>query len=111
MKRQIRTCCLLLWITGTGVAQTTTPAGCDVVGPLQKQWEITRDLVLPLAKAIPEDKYDYKPTPEVRSFREQLIHVISENQRFMAMVADEKPRDQNELQNLKTREQILKTLE
>src|SRR5207244_3098507 len=43
-------------------------------------------------------------------FREQLIHLISENQRFMAMVAGEKPKDQSELDKLKTPGEILQTL-
>ena len=47
------------------------------LGPLKTQWEDTRNLVLGIAEIIPEDKYDFKPTPEVRSFREQLRYLIA----------------------------------
>src|SRR3970040_2627075 len=30
-----------------------------------------------------EEKYDYKPTPEVRSFKEQMLHVASSNYFFI----------------------------
>ena len=39
------------------------------------QWnEIGRKLIA-MADDFPEDKYDFKPTPEMRSFAEQLLHV------------------------------------
>jgi uncharacterized damage-inducible protein DinB len=36
--------------------------------------EIGRKLVA-MAEDFPEDKYDFKPSPEVRSFAQQLLHV------------------------------------
>jgi len=82
----------------------------QLVGPLRTQWEGTRKLVVGMAEAIPEAKYDYKPTPEVRSFREQLVHLVGENHMFMGMVAGDKPMDRKVLDGLKTREDILKAL-
>ena len=39
------------------------------------QWnEIGRKLIA-MAEDFPEEKYDFKPTPEVRSFAEQMLHV------------------------------------
>jgi hypothetical protein len=32
--------------------------------------------ILAMAKDFPAEKYDYRPTPEVRSFREVLIHIM-----------------------------------
>jgi peptidylprolyl isomerase len=53
----------------------------------------TADLLLPfsdletkvvdLAKAIPEDKYDYRPGPGVRSVREVCLHIAYGNQLLM----------------------------
>jgi uncharacterized damage-inducible protein DinB len=37
-------------------------------------------------EAISEDKYDFKPTPEVRSFREQIQHVIAENTNYLNLM-------------------------
>ena len=45
-----------------------------------EQWnEIGRKLIA-MAEDFPEDKYDFKPTPAVRSFAERLIHAAYANQ-------------------------------
>src|SRR5690242_18944426 len=36
--------------------------------------------LLDIARDFPEDKYDSKPTPELRSFGEVLLHVMAGNQ-------------------------------
>ena len=38
--------------------------------------------IVEMAEDFPEDKYDYKPTPEVRSFRQMLLHVAAVNYFF-----------------------------
>lgn len=85
-------------------------ADCDIVGPLRVQYEITRNLVLAMADAIPESKYDYKPTAEVRTFREQLIHLINETYNYMGLAAGEPLEDPKRFDKLKSRSEILKTL-
>lgn len=59
------------------------------------QWnEIGRKLIA-MAEDFPEDKYDYKPTPEVRSFAEQLLHVAGVNFMYVAVVKGEKLGEEN----------------
>lgn len=82
-------------------------AADNIVGPLKTQWDNIRNFVVKVAEVVPEDKYDWKPTPEVRSFREQFVHIIGENHLFMGLVAGEKSAAP---QNLKTREEIVKAL-
>ena len=84
-------------------------AADPVTEELRGQWEATRSLVVGIAEAIPEGKYDYRPTPEVRSFLEQLQHLVGENYMFMGMVAGEKPAAPQP-ENLKTRVAILRAL-
>ena len=43
--------------------------------------EVGRKLIA-MAEDFPEDKYDFKPTPAVRSFAERLIHAAFANQFF-----------------------------
>src|SRR5215469_1910356 len=46
------------------------------------QWnDIGRKLVA-MAEDFPEDKYEFKPNPEQRSFREQLLHAADSNYFF-----------------------------
>ena len=79
--------------------------------PLKTQWDSTRTLLTGIASQVPEDKYDFKPTPEVRSFREQLTHLVGENSRFMALAAGEQPPvEMSKIDSLKGRDEILKAL-
>jgi len=45
-------------------------------------WNLMARKVVEMAEDFPEDKYDYKPTPEVRSFRQMLLHVAAVNYFF-----------------------------
>ena len=41
------------------------------------KWQNGAQYTIELAKAMPEDKYDYRPVPNVRSFREQVVHIMN----------------------------------
>src|ERR1051325_11930665 len=59
---------------------------------------------------MPEDKYDYKPTPDIRSFREIIAHLILENHSFMNLVAGEPAPDKAKFEALKSRDELTKAL-
>ena len=109
MKQFVLGVLLLGWLMSLPSARMFA-ADCDIVGPLRVQYDITKDLVLGMANAIPEAKYDFKPTPEVRTFREQLVHLINENYNYAALASGEKLGDPKRFDNLKSRAEILKTL-
>ena len=88
----------------------TAQAADDIVGPLRTQWGLTRDLVVNLVQVMPEEKYDYKPTPEIRSFREIVTHLILENYNFMSMVAGSPAPDKAKFEALKSRDELIKAL-
>jgi uncharacterized damage-inducible protein DinB len=98
----------LIFILLTSIAPVQ--AADDIVGPLRTQWGVTRDLVLNLAEIIPEAKYDYKPVPEVRSFREVLVHVALANLNYMSTAAGTPAPDRAKIEAMKTRDEILKAL-
>src|SRR6201988_3091218 len=52
--------------------------------------DIGRKLIA-MAEDFPEDKYEFKPNPEQRSFREGLLHVADTNYFFTNLVKGEKP--------------------
>lgn len=39
-------------------------------------WEDTRNGLIQEVQNIPENKFDFKPTPEVRSVRELVVHIL-----------------------------------
>lgn len=94
---------------GAATAQTKFPA-TSFLTSTRATWESTRGLVLGIAEVIPEEKYDFKPTPAVRSFREILIHLIAENYLFFSRVSGESLGGPERFSNLKTRAEILKAL-
>jgi uncharacterized damage-inducible protein DinB len=61
-------------------AQSTSPS---VVKELVATWQRAATEILDVAEAMPEEKYGYKPTPEVATFRDQLVHLAGIAQRFV----------------------------
>ncbi len=51
------------------------------------------DKVLELAKSVPEDKYDWRPAPGMRSFREVLQAIATSNQRLLAIAMSAPPNE------------------
>ena len=76
---------------------------------VRSTWEGVRTLVINMADSIPEDKYDWKPTPEVRSFREQLTHLAGENYLFFGRVSGESAAPAG-LDDLRTKDEIMAAL-
>jgi uncharacterized damage-inducible protein DinB len=73
-----------------------------------EQWnEIGRKLVA-MAEDLPEDKYDYKPHPDSRSFVAQLLHVSASMYYFTDVAQGRKVRygDDPSRDQLKTKAQI-----
>jgi uncharacterized damage-inducible protein DinB len=52
------------------------PPVTTLAGDLQSDLERTRELILNLVEAMPEDKFGFKPTPEQQSFGERAMHIV-----------------------------------
>ena len=61
-------------------AQSTSPS---LVKELVATWQRAATEIIDVAEAMPEEKYAYKPTPEISTFRDQLVHVAGITQRFI----------------------------
>jgi len=57
---------------------------------LLRHWTEIGDKVVKMAEEFPEDKYEFKPVPAVRSFADNLRHVAFWNTYVTAMVKGEK---------------------
>ena len=110
MTRRSGSCLVFVAVMLLGGARMGFTAD-PIAEQFQKQWEATRNQITLIAEAVPEDKYDYKPTPEVRSFRELLQHFADENYFFMATAAGvERAKDRKQIEALKTRAELLAAL-
>jgi DinB superfamily len=61
-------------------AQTPSPG---MAKELVATWERAAGDTIDVAEAMPEERYDFKPTPEMRTFSDQLVHVAGVVQRFI----------------------------
>lgn len=70
---------ILLFLTfaflySQALAQSATPSIADDV---RDQFRQVHQHLLEMAKDFPEDKYNFKLKPEMRTFREVLVHAVS----------------------------------
>src|SRR3989338_1907248 len=73
-------------------AQQPAPAAAaSAAADLLAAWNREAKKLIDMAEDFPEDKYNYKPTPEVRSFAEQLTHVAEANVRFASLARGQAP--------------------
>lgn len=71
-------------------AHAPPSAAYSSVGDIRTHWRNYSGWVLQAASAIPEERYAFRPTAEVRTMAELLEHVASSQVLFCAMVIGEK---------------------
>jgi uncharacterized damage-inducible protein DinB len=60
-----------------GVKNQHLPAPPDTLSKeVLEAWNGIGGKLIEMAEEFPEDKYDYRPTPQVRSFAEVLLHIV-----------------------------------
>ena len=64
-------------LTGRAAGTGSTP-----VAQMVTEWQRARAFTKEYLDAMPEDGTNYKPTPEVRSFAEQMLHLANGNFNF-----------------------------
>jgi uncharacterized damage-inducible protein DinB len=75
--------CMAMGITFSAQAQTS-------IDDLVKEWERAKTYTKEYLDAMPESGYALKPTPEMRSFAEQMLHLTDANYGFAAAATGEK---------------------
>jgi len=74
-------CCVLAAVVASPLfAQSPSPT---LVKEMVASWQRAATDIIDVAEAMPEEKYDYKPTPEISTFRDQLVHVAGIAQRYI----------------------------
>lgn len=82
---------VMLFAAATGQALAQEPVAKPRLTPeMLEMWKRIEKMVVDMAEQFPAEKYDYKPTPEVRSFKEQLLHVASSNCFFIRLSGGQK---------------------
>ena len=68
-------------------AQTATPKPAD---ELLAAWNYVGRKLITMAEDFPEDKYDFKPAPQSRTFAAQLLHVAGTNYAYVNALSGKK---------------------
>ena len=76
---------IILFLPFLSIAQNdiTPKIECDLINDYERAKEFT----LKYLNTMPANKYSYKPTPEILSFREEALHLAGGNYRYAAMIA------------------------
>jgi uncharacterized damage-inducible protein DinB len=85
--------CVLPAAAQQDAAKKTGPpkAAKSLTESVLEQWNDIGRKLTAMAEDFPEDKYDFKPTKEQRSFAEQLLHAAGSNYYFINIAKGEKP--------------------
>jgi len=70
--------------SGSSAKPTAMSAAPDHIAMMVADWTRARDYTKEYLDAMPEEGYSFKPTPEVRSFAEQFLHLANANYGFAA---------------------------
>jgi uncharacterized damage-inducible protein DinB len=76
-------CGAMATVTAAASSVFAQAASPTVVKELVATWQRAATDLIDVAEAMPEEKYAYKPTPEIATFRDQLVHVAGITQRFI----------------------------
>jgi len=105
---------LLLLAAVTASAQSKPAPSSPVPSPSEatlRAWNEAYAGLIEMAEDFPEEKYDYKPTPEVRSFAEQLLHVAGSPYFFISVCKGERRGEQDfSREKYKTKAEVVAAL-
>jgi hypothetical protein len=95
VKTAFSICVLLLSVIPFGFAQTSAAAPAQA-GPTKDPVATSLRMLLPRSqnnilgaiKAMPADKFDYKPTPDQMTFAHLVVHIVNSNNSMCSKVAD-----------------------
>lgn len=58
------------------IAVNLISAQIDVVPTFVEKWDNSKNYLVQVANAMPDEHYDFKPTKQEMSFKEQLFHIL-----------------------------------
>lgn len=83
---------------GGGGRGPQAPTITTLAGDVQDDLSRTRELILNLVEAMPEDKFGFKPTPAQQSFGERAMHIAQADQFILGTLGGKTPAPKINLQ-------------
>jgi len=69
----------------------TVPACTTLACDVQGDWDRTRNLLLGLVNAMPDDKWSFKPTPAQQTFAERALHIADIDTKLLSTLRGKTP--------------------
>ena len=79
-----RSCGFVLLLVISGGATSVRAQGNPLSAEVRTDYQTVRDYFIRAAEEMPEADYSFKPTPEVRSFGQQVAHVADDQYNLCA---------------------------
>jgi uncharacterized damage-inducible protein DinB len=76
-----------------------------------EKWTNSKEYLLEVAKAMPEEHYDFKPTEREMTFGKQLLHIKANMDWLSSTYFSDTPRKEKELEAKLTKAEIIAELE
>lgn len=83
----------------------------ESIAAFLEKWQNSKIYLLEIAKAMPEEKYNYKPTEREMSFSEQLLHIKGNMDWLSTSYFTNEKFDKKKEENLYSKEEIILMLE
>lgn len=74
-----------------------------------EKWENSKNYLVEMAEAMPEDKYSYKPTERQKTFQEQLLH-IKQNMDWLSSTYFSKEKKDAKKATYTTKAEVIKAI-
>lgn len=74
--------CFAQTASGSQAKPAAISAAPDHIAMMVADWTRARDYTKEYMDAMPEDGYSFKPTPDIRSFADQFLHLANANYAF-----------------------------
>ena len=102
-------CVFLLCAVSVGAQAAKAPsASSTITKDLTDSWKDIGRKLTAMAEDFPEDKYDWKATPEVRSFAEQLLHAAGYANHVQDLAKGLRPKEEDPKRaNFKSKAEIV----
>lgn len=71
----LKTSAAALAAAGLGGLSLRAQSGDSFVGDFGADWKLKKANAVEMAEAMPAEKYDFKPTPEMRPFGQLMVHL------------------------------------
>lgn len=102
----------VLFLTLGASAASAQAAKNPSLSAVRANWKSLTDYILQSAKDMPEDKYSFQPTPEVRTFGQLIGHVAGAERMICAIGMGERPTGEADIEKTVTdKAGLIKALE